>query len=115
MSHEMTEEEDPEQQLDEDSLPQMELVENNWSLVLMQTVNSFRLNGIGCDVMLLSEEGSPLEAHSLILKAGSPYFKQVRVSGVRSSEGGVTLLQTVLSVGLGLDQCEYTVGGTLTY
>ena len=79
MSHEMTEEEDPEQQLDEDSLPQMELVENTWSLVLMQTVNTFRLNGIGCDVMLVSEEGSPLEAHSLILKAGSPYFKQVQV------------------------------------
>ena len=95
MSHEMAEDEDPEHQLDEDSLPQMELVENNWSLVLMQTVNTFRLNGIGCDVMLVSEEGSPLEAHSLILKAASPYFKQVRVNGVRScSEGGVTLLQT---------------------
>ena len=80
MSHEATEEEEPEQQLDEDFHPQMELVENNWSLVLMQTVNSFRLNGIGCDVMLVSEEGSPLEAHSLILKAGSPYFKQVCVN-----------------------------------
>ena len=76
MANEASEEEEHER-LDAESLPQMELLENNWSLLLLQNINMFRLNGTSCDVVLVSEEGIALEAHSLMLKAGSPYFKQV--------------------------------------
>ena len=77
MSREMAEMEEEQERLETEPLPQMELLENNWPLLLLQTINVFRINGTGCDVVLVTEEGSTLEAHSLVLKAGSPYFKQV--------------------------------------
>ncbi len=58
-------------------MPQMELLENQWPAAILQSMNMFRQSGIGCDILLMSEEAVALEAHSLVIKAGSPYFKQV--------------------------------------
>ena len=59
--------------------PNVELsIENlGWGALMMQAMELIRQESILCDVNLMTDEGEMIPAHSLVLAAGSTFFKQL--------------------------------------